>query len=71
MDIRPGESFEIIGFKDGTQPILSKLRSMGLREGKTFKVVMENGRVYLIKFDNTRLVIDKSLARHMKVKKIS
>jgi len=71
MDIRPGESFEVVGFSEDSQPILSKLRSMGLREGKTFKVVMENGRIYLIKFDNTRLVIDKSLARHIKVRKVS
>ena len=70
MELRAGESFELLGFQDGNAPFLSKIKSMGLREGKKFKVVMENGRVYLIKFDNTRIVLDKSLAKHLKVKKI-
>ncbi len=70
MELRAGENFELLEFQDGNVPFLSKIKSMGLREGKRFKVVMENGRVYLIKLDNTRIVLDKSLARHLKVKRI-
>ncbi|WP_461829012.1 FeoA family protein [Aquifex sp.] len=70
MELRQGESFELLGFQDGNTPLLSKIKSMGLREGKKFRVVMENGRVYLIKFDNTRIVLDKSLAKYLKVRKI-
>ena len=70
MELKAGESFELVGFHNGNMPFLSKIKSMGLREGKKFKVVMENGRVYLIKFDNTRIVLDKSIAKHLKVKKI-
>ncbi len=70
MELKAGESFEITGFQSINTSFLSKIKSMGLREGKKFKVVMENGRVYLIKFDNTRIVLDKSLTKHLKVKKI-
>ncbi len=70
MELRTGESFEITGFESTNLPLLSKIKSMGLREGKRFKVIMENGRVYLIKFDNTRIVLDKSLAKYLKVRRI-
>jgi len=70
MELKAGDSFELLEFQEGSAPLLSKLKSMGLREGKKFKVLMENGRVYLIKLDNSRIVLDKSLAKHLKVRKI-
>jgi len=70
MELKVGESFELLEFQEGSTPLLSKLKSMGLREGKKFKVLMENGRVYLIKLDNSRIVLDKSLVKHLKVRKI-
>lgn len=70
MELKAGESFELLEFQEESLPLLSKLKSMGLREGKKFKVIMENGRVYLIKLDNSRIVLDKSLVKHLKVRKI-
>ncbi|HIP43385.1 MAG TPA: ferrous iron transport protein A [Aquifex aeolicus] len=65
-EIRVGTEFVVLGFENEDRPVVAKLRSMGLRKGKRVKVLMRNGRVYLLKLDNTRLVIDKELLSKVK-----
>jgi len=65
--LRAGEEFVVTGFKTDN-PIVDKIKSMGLREGKRVKVLMKNGRVYLLKLDNTRLVVDEKVIDFLKYK---
>jgi len=60
-DLKEGKEFLILGYEGEDNPVIQKLKSMGLKEGKRVKVLMKNGRVYLLKVDNTRIVIDKNL----------
>ncbi|WP_164930691.1 FeoA family protein [Aquifex aeolicus] len=59
--LKEGKEFLILGYENEENPVIQKLRSMGLKEGKRAKILMKNGRVYLLKVDNTRIVIDKNL----------
>ncbi|NPB07644.1 MAG: hypothetical protein GXN96_01795 [Aquificae bacterium] len=63
--LRAGEEFVVTGFKE-VNPVVEKVKSMGLREGKRVKVLMKNGRVYLLKLDNTRLVVDENVMNLLK-----
>ncbi|RUM31175.1 MAG: ferrous iron transport protein A [Aquifex sp.] len=65
-EIKVGTEFVVLGFENEDSPVVAKLKSMGLRKGKRVRVLMRNGRVYLLKLDNTRLVIDKELLSKVK-----
>ncbi|HID65792.1 MAG TPA: ferrous iron transport protein A [Aquificaceae bacterium] len=64
-EMKVGTEFVVLGFEEDS-PIVAKLRCMGLRKGKKAKVLIKNGRAYLLKLDNTRLVIDEELLSKVK-----
>ena len=67
-ELQEGKEYTLKGFVvNGNASIISKIKSMGLREGKKVKVLMKNGRVYLLKLDNTRLVLDKKVLSYLKL----
>jgi len=47
--------------------MVRKLYAMGLKEGKRSKLLLKNGRVYLLRLNNSRLIIDKDLAKFIEV----
>ncbi|RUM30639.1 MAG: hypothetical protein DSY32_02025 [Aquifex sp.] len=65
-DLKEGKEFLILGYESENNPVVQKLKSMGLKEGKRVRILMKNGRVYLLKVDNTRIVIDKNLFQLLK-----
>ncbi|GAB6065372.1 hypothetical protein JCM9492_04640 [Aquifex pyrophilus] len=65
-ELKEGTEFVVLGFDNEEDPIVSKLKSMGLRKGKRVKVLMKNGRVYLLKLDNSRIVLDRNLLSRIK-----
>ena len=65
-ELKEGTEFIVLGFDNEEDPIISKLKSMGLRKGKRVKVLMKNGRVYLLKLDNSRIVLDRKLLSRIK-----
>ncbi len=70
MDLRSvslGEEFTVKALRDKDRPAVRKLTAMGLREGKRAKVLLKNGRVILIRLDNSRLIIDQDLAGYIEV----
>jgi len=64
-NIREGTEFTVVGFEEES-PIIKKLKAMGLKEGKRVKLLLKNGRVYLLKLNNTRLVVDRELFEKIK-----
>jgi len=62
-----GKEFTIAGFVGEEDALLKKVKSMGLREGKRIKVLKKNGRVYLLKLDNTRIALDEELMKRFKL----
>lgn len=62
-----GQEFTVKAVKDRENPIVRKLYAMGLKEGKKAKLLLKNGRVYLIRLNNSRLIIDKDLAKFIEV----
>jgi len=68
MDAVPlGKEFTIKSIKDKDNPMVRKLYAMGLKEGKRSKLLLKNGRVYLLRLNNSRLIIDKDLAKFIEV----
>ncbi len=70
MDLRSvelGQEFTVKSLKAKDVPALRKLTAMGLREGKRARVLLKNGRVILLRLDNSRLIIDKDLAGYIEV----
>jgi ferrous iron transport protein A len=70
MDLRSvelGQEFTVKSLKEKDRPAIRKLTAMGLREGKRAKVLLKNGRVILIRLDNSRLIIDTDLAGYIEV----
>ncbi len=70
MDLRSvdlGKEFTVKSLKEKDIPAVRKLTAMGLREGKRAKVLLKNGRVILIRLDNSRLIIDNNLAGYVEV----
>lgn len=62
-----GQEFTIKLIRDKDNPVVRKLYAMGLKEGKRSKLLLKNGRVYLIRLDNSRLVIDRDIAKFIEV----
>ncbi len=62
-----GQEFTIKEIKDKDNPIVRKLYAMGLKEGKRSKLLLKNGRVYLLRLNNSRLIIDRDLAKFIEV----
>ena len=62
-----GQEFTIKAIKDKDNPIVRKLYAMGLKEGKRSKLLLKNGRVYLIRLNNSRLIIDRDIAKFIEV----
>ncbi len=70
MDIEavlPGQEFTIKAIRGKDNPLVRKLHAMGLKEGKRSKLLLKNGRVYLLRLNNSRLIIDRELARLIEV----
>ncbi len=65
--LKTGEEFTIKALKDGKNPMLNKLYAMGVKEGGRARLLLKNGRVYLIRLNNSRLIIDKDLAKFIEV----
>ncbi len=65
--IELGKEFTIRSIKGKDTPIIRKLYAMGLKEGKRSKLLLKNGRVYLLQLNNSRLIIDRDLARLIEV----
>ncbi len=62
-----GQEFTVKHIRDKDNPIMRKLYAMGLKEGKRAKLLLRNGRVYLLRLNNSRLIIDRDLARFIEV----
>jgi len=62
-----GQEFTVKQIRDKDNPIMRKLYSMGLKEGKKAKLLLKNGRVYLLRLNNSRLIIDRDIARFIEV----
>ncbi len=62
-----GQEFTVKAFKDYSNPVVKKLYAMGLKEGTRSKLLLKNGRVFLIRVNNSRLIIDKDLAKLIEV----
>ncbi|MDQ7039152.1 MAG: FeoA family protein [Aquificota bacterium] len=70
MDLRSvdlGQEFTVKSLKARDLPLVRKLTAMGLREGKKARVLLKNGRVILLRLDNSRLIIDRDLAGYIEV----
>ncbi len=70
MDLRSvelGKEFTVKSLKGKDSPAVKKLTAMGLREGKRAKLLLRNGRVLLLRVDNSRLIIDNNLASYVEV----
>jgi ferrous iron transport protein A len=65
--LKAGEEFTIKSLKDNSNPLVARLYAMGLKEGGRAKLLLKNGRVYLIRLDNSRLIIDRETARYIEV----
>ncbi|WP_457600551.1 FeoA family protein [Hydrogenivirga sp.] len=62
-----GQEFTVKEIKDRENPIIRKLYAMGLKEGKRARLLLKNGRVYLLRLNNSRLIIDRDLAKFIEV----
>ncbi|NPA41546.1 MAG: ferrous iron transport protein A [Aquificae bacterium] len=62
-----GQEFTVKEIKDRENPMVRKLYAMGLKEGKKAKLLLKNGRVYLLRLNNSRLIIDRDLAKFIEV----
>jgi Fe2+ transport system protein FeoA len=62
-----GKEFTIKGFERDNKPIFKKLSAMGLKEGTKGTILMKNGRVYLLRLNGSRLIIDRDLASYIEV----
>lgn len=62
-----GQEFTIKALKDKDNPVVRKLYAMGLKEGKRSKLLLKNGRVYLLQLNNSRLIIDRDVASLIEV----
>ena len=65
--VQLGQEFMVKSIKDRENPAVRKLFAMGLKEGKKGTLLLKNGRVYLLRFNNSRLIIDRDLARFIEV----
>jgi len=65
--VQLGQEFTVKAIRDRENPIVRKLYAMGLKEGKRAKLLLKNGRVYLLRLNNSRLIIDKDLAKFIEV----
>jgi len=65
--VRLGQEFTVKAIRDKENPIVRKLYAMGLKEGRRAKLLLKNGRVYLIRLNNSRLIIDRDLAKFIEV----
>ncbi len=62
-----GQEFTIKSIREKDNPIVRKLYAMGLKEGKRTKLLLKNGRVYLLRLNNSRLIIDRDLAKFIEI----
>ena len=62
-----GQEFTIRSIREKDNPMVRKLYAMGLKEGKRTKLLLKNGRVYLLRLNNSRLIIDRDLARFIEI----
>ncbi len=65
--LKTGEEFTIRALKEKENPMINKLYAMGVKEGGKAKLLLKNGRVYLIKLGNSRVIIDRDLAKFIEV----
>ncbi len=65
--VRLGQEFTIKSIKEKENPVIRKLYAMGLKEGKKQKLILKNGRVYLLRLNNSRLIIDRDLAKYIEI----
>ncbi len=62
-----GQEFTVKEIRGKDNPAIRKLSAMGLKEGKRAKLLLKNGRVYLLRLNNSRLIIDRELAGQIEV----
>ncbi len=62
-----GQEFTVKEIRGKDNPVIRKLSAMGLKEGKRAKLLLKNGRVYLLRLNNSRLIIDRELAGQIEV----
>lgn len=62
-----GQEFTIKAIRGKDNPAIRKLSAMGLKEGRRAKLLLKNGRVYLLRLNNSRLIIDRELAGQIEV----
>ncbi|HIC97773.1 MAG TPA: ferrous iron transport protein A [Aquificaceae bacterium] len=65
--LQPGREFTVRTLRSKDSPVVRKLRAMGLKEGLRSKLLLKNGRVYLIQLNNSRLIIDEDTARLVEI----
>ncbi len=65
--LRAGQEFTVKEFRDKENPVFKKLSAMGLKEGSKATLLLRNGRVFLLKLNNSRLIIDRDLAKQIEV----
>ncbi|HHJ63459.1 MAG TPA: ferrous iron transport protein A [Aquifex aeolicus] len=65
--VRLGEEFTVKSIREKENPAIRRLYAMGLKEGMKVKLLLRNGRVYLLRLNNSRLIIDRDLAKHIEV----
>lgn len=62
-----GQEFTIKAIHDKGNPVVRKLYAMGLKEGSKARLLLKNGRVYLLRVNNSRVIIDSDIARSLEV----
>jgi len=65
--VRLGEEFTVKSIREKENPAVRRLCAMGLKEGIRVKLLLKNGRVYLLRLNNSRLIIDRDLAKYIEV----
>ncbi len=65
--LQPGQEFTVKEIRDKDNPVLRKLQAMGLKEGRRAKLLLSNGRVFLLRLNNSRLILDRDLAKFIEV----
>jgi len=65
--VRLGQEFTVKAIREKENPSIRRLYAMGLKEGMKARLLLKNGRVYLLRLNNSRLIIDRDLAKHIEV----
>lgn len=68
LDLKEGDT-AVIAYLDGGEGFKEKIRSLGIREGKTLKIIAKEpfGGPIVVKTDNTQITIGRGMASKIKV----